>query len=258
VAEKEREFVPVGVRTEATKTPVPEPEHSQASVVATEQTTSAANVPSNAGGTGTAQTSDRASQTPPSPVQCTVAINSNPTGADIYVDDDFAGDTPTTITISAGKHVIAVKKSGFQEWVRKMNLYSGSTTLNAELVPTTDALQTPNPPAAADNPSRESVAAPASTNPSQTPVGWIGVHAQNKGDVAVVTNVNPNSPGASAGIQVGDIILALDGRLLKGKDFETTVSALKPGTRISVNYARGSTAHEMWLTVGSISPPQQH
>jgi serine protease Do len=76
-------------------------------------------------------------------------------------------------------------------------------------------------------------------------------HAQNKGDVAVVTSVAADSPGAKAGIQVGDIILALDGRLIKGKDFESAVAALKPGTQISINYARGSSAHEVQITAGS-------
>src|SRR6516225_498077 len=80
------------------------------------------------------------------------------------------------------------------------------------------------------------------TNPSPKPLGWIGIYAENKGDTAVVTNVAPSSPGAKAGIQAGDVILALDGRLLKGKDFETVVATLKPGTQVSVNYARGSSA----------------
>ena len=96
------------------------------------------------------------------------------------------------------------------------------------------------------------------TNPSPKPLGWIGIYAENKGDTAVVTNVAPSSPGAKAGIQAGDVILALDGRLLKGKDFETVVATLKPGTQVSVNYARGSSAHEVWITVGSgtVSPQQ--
>jgi S1-C subfamily serine protease len=86
---------------------------------------------------------------------------------------------------------------------------------------------------------------------SKKPVGWIGVHAQNRGDVAVVTNVVADSPTAKAGIQVGDIIVALDGRLIKGKDVEAAIAALKPGTQISINYARGSAAHEVRVTVGS-------
>jgi hypothetical protein len=95
------------------------------------------------------------------------------------------------------------------------------------------------------------VTAGESTNSSDKPIGWIGLHGQNKGDGAVVIVVNPDGPGAKAGIQVGDIILALDGRLLKGKDLETVVAALKPGTQISVNFARGSSPHEVSLIVGS-------
>jgi S1-C subfamily serine protease len=63
--------------------------------------------------------------------------------------------------------------------------------------------------------------------------------------------VTPGSPAAKAGLQAGDIIVALDGRLIKGKNFETAVADLKPGTQILVNYARGSLTHEVSITVGS-------
>lgn len=181
------------------------------------------------------------------PMLSAVSVNSTPAGADVFVDDGFVGNTPSTLNISAGKHVVAVRKSGFQEWVRSVNLYGGSITLNAELAHSTDEMHAATP-ALADG-SKESVSAEAYS--SQTSVGWIGVHAQNSGDVAVVTNVMADSPGAKAGIQVGDVILALDGRLMKGKDFETAVAVLKPGTQISLNYARGSSAHEVSITVGS-------
>jgi predicted metalloprotease with PDZ domain len=73
------------------------------------------------------------------------------------------------------------------------------------------------------------------TDPLPKLIGWIGIHAQNKGDAAVVTNVSVDGPAAKAGLQMGDIIMALDGRLIKGKGFESTVGALKPGTQILVN-----------------------
>jgi PDZ domain/PEGA domain len=193
---------------------------------------------------------------PPSPAQsqstsCVLAVNSTQTGADIFVDDSFVGNTPSTVNIPAGKHTVVVRKTGFQDWVRTMNFYSGSITLSAELSRPTpdgqgDATKAPT-----------SAAAPALplTDPGPAPqhpvVPWIGVHAQNKGDAAVVTNVSAGGPAAKVGIQVGDIILALDGRLIKGRDFETIVATLKPGTDISVNYARGPAAHEVRLTVGS-------
>jgi S1-C subfamily serine protease len=132
--------------------------------------------------------------------------------------------------------------------MRNVNLYGGSVTLNAELVPSTDEVHTATT-AMADT-SKGSVTPVALANSSQKSVGWIGVQAQNKGDVALVTNVISDSPAAKAGIQPGDVILALDGRLMKGKDFEAAVAALKPGTLISVNYARGSSAHEVSITVG--------
>jgi hypothetical protein len=208
------------------------------------------------GGNNSATSGQAGSLTPSSkaqsvPASSVLTINSVPVGADIFRDNDFVGNTPSTINVPLGKHVVTVRKIGFQDWVSNMNLNGGSITLNAELAPATRAaLHTPNPLAVADT-SKEPVASPGSTNLLQTPVGWIGVHAQNKDDDAVVTNVNPNSPGAKAGIEVGDIILALDGRLVKGRDFETLVAALKPGTQISINYVRGSLAQQVWLTVGS-------
>jgi S1-C subfamily serine protease len=53
------------------------------------------------------------------------------------------------------------------------------------------------------------------------PSGWIGVSAQNGTDGAVVTDVSPGGPGAEAGIKVGDVVQALDGRLIKDKDLKT-------------------------------------
>jgi hypothetical protein len=187
------------------------------------------------------QTNAPASQDQSSSAPAVLTINSLPVGADIFVDEDFVGNTPSTTRVSPGTHVITVRKTGFQDWVRTMNFSGGSITLNAELDRGANEIQTASAPAK-----------PVDAQ-SQKSVGWIGVHAQNNGDVAVVTNVNAGSPGEKAGIQVGDIILALDGRLLKGKDFETVVAALKPGTQISLNYARGSSAHEVSITVSSHS-----
>ena len=74
----------------------------------------------------------------PSPAQSsvvtsTVSVSSTLPGAEIFVDEDFVGNTPSTINVTAGKHIIAVKKSGFQDWVRIVNFPGGSITLNAEL-----------------------------------------------------------------------------------------------------------------------------
>jgi len=183
------------------------------------------------------------------PVPSTVAVSSTPTGADIFVDEDFVGNTPSTINVTAGRHVITVKKSGFQSWARVVNFTGGLITLNAELAGGANVLPAADPPATSDN-TKEASIAEVSTNSPQKP-GWIGVSAENGSGGALVTNVIAQSPAARAGIHVGDIILSLDGQLIKGKDFDTQVAGLKPGTRVPVDYTRGSSPHEVWITVGT-------
>ncbi len=190
------------------------------------------------------------SQPQPSYEPSTVAISSTPPGADIFVDQDFLGNTPSTINISSGKHVITVKKPGFQEWVRSMNFHGGSINLKAELIRGADETPTPSARAmtAVRNESPVTAAVPASA--AQTSPGWIGVSAQNAKDGALVTDVTADGPGAAAGIKVGDIIQALDGRLIKDKNFEDAIASLKPGTKIVVNYVRGALTREALVTVG--------
>jgi hypothetical protein len=64
-----------------------------------------------------------------------LTINSTPIGADIYVDQNFVGNTPSTVNAPSGNHSITVRKPGFQDWAREMTLSGGTITLTAELVP---------------------------------------------------------------------------------------------------------------------------
>ncbi len=64
-----------------------------------------------------------------------LTISSTPVGADIYVDQNFVGNTPSTVNAPSGKHSVTVRKTGFQDWVREMNLSGGTINLAAELVP---------------------------------------------------------------------------------------------------------------------------
>jgi hypothetical protein len=68
-----------------------------------------------------------------SSTQSNIAIESTPPGADIEVDGAFVGNTPSTIAVAPGNHQIAIKKKGFAEWTRKLNVTGGSIHLNAEL-----------------------------------------------------------------------------------------------------------------------------
>ena len=62
-----------------------------------------------------------------------VSVESTPGGADIEVDGNFVGSTPSAIQLTAGDHVIVVKKSGFKDWQRKMKLSGGDIKVSAEL-----------------------------------------------------------------------------------------------------------------------------
>jgi len=192
--------------------------------------------------------------TPPpaqsSVVTSTVSVISTVPGADIFVDEDFVGNTPSTINVTAGKHIITVKKLGFQNWTRIVDFSGGSITLNVELAGGPNEMSTADPPTIPERP-RESTTPRASTRSTQKPAGWIGVSTKDDGEGALVTNVAAQGPAALAGIHVGDVILTLDGLRIQGKEFQTVVAALKPGTRVPVSYARGSSTREVWVTVGS-------
>lgn len=73
------------------------------------------------------------SKTPDSASNGSLTIESAPAGADIEVDGEFVGNTPSTVTVTLGSHQITVKKKGFTDWSRKLNVTGGSIHLNAEL-----------------------------------------------------------------------------------------------------------------------------
>lgn len=66
-----------------------------------------------------------------------VMVESSTPGADIEVDGNFVGNTPSKIDVSSGSHTIAVKKKGYQAWSRTMNVSGSGAKINAELEPQT-------------------------------------------------------------------------------------------------------------------------
>jgi hypothetical protein len=49
------------------------------------------------------------------------------------VDGDFVGNTPSVITLTPGKHQIAVTKTNYQPWTRTITFTGGTVHLNAEM-----------------------------------------------------------------------------------------------------------------------------
>jgi hypothetical protein len=64
-----------------------------------------------------------------------VVIASDPAGADIYVDNNFVGQTPSTVRLPAGRHRVEVKSQGKQTWTRDLDVLKDSElTLHPTLV----------------------------------------------------------------------------------------------------------------------------
>jgi hypothetical protein len=76
-------------------------------------------------------------QTGPSGGEAQIAVSSTPNGADIRVDGAFVGDTPSTIQVAAGNHIIEIAKDGYRPWARPIRVSRGEITISAELVATT-------------------------------------------------------------------------------------------------------------------------
>jgi len=77
------------------------------------------------------QTTAKAADTPAASAK--LEISSEPAGADIEVDGNFMGSTPSTLELPPGDHTISIKKSGYKTWERKMRTAGGEVKLNAEL-----------------------------------------------------------------------------------------------------------------------------
>jgi len=62
----------------------------------------------------------------PKPEELTMKVTSLPAGADIMLNGDFVGNTPSTIKLETGDNVISVQKKGFKTWQKLLSLTSGS------------------------------------------------------------------------------------------------------------------------------------
>jgi PDZ domain/PEGA domain len=195
----------------------------------------------------------------------TIAIASTPAGADIFVDQNFVGNTPSSIATSSGNHLISVRKQGYIDWERALAVSGGTVNLNAELV------AGPNLPVAksvanASNPPRQAgiTGMTISTDPqtelltttsnASTSPGWIGVttHDSETGKV-VISKVVANGQGAQAGLQVGDVISELNGAPMdSGEQFDVAIAHCKPGSKAEIMYMRGAWKSQATVTIGKL------
>ena len=62
-----------------------------------------------------------------------LTVASTPDGADIEIDGNFMGSTPSSLQLQPGDHLVAVKKVGYKAWERKMKVVGGDVSIKADL-----------------------------------------------------------------------------------------------------------------------------
>jgi hypothetical protein len=75
--------------------------------------------------------------TPPTEKTGSITITSSPSGAEVYLDNEYHGTTPTTINaVSAGNHTVEIRERGYKTWSQNITVTSGSTaSVSPSLVP---------------------------------------------------------------------------------------------------------------------------
>ena len=71
----------------------------------------------------------------PGPVVSVLDISSSPTAAEIEIDGAFVGNTPASVEVSPGDHILTITKSGFVSWERKLKAMPGHVSVSPELQP---------------------------------------------------------------------------------------------------------------------------
>jgi hypothetical protein len=66
-------------------------------------------------------------------------LTSSPSGAEVYLDNQFRGSTPSTIPdVVLGSHTLEFRYPGYQSWSKSITVSSGSSYYYAELIPKTN------------------------------------------------------------------------------------------------------------------------
>jgi hypothetical protein len=70
-----------------------------------------------------------------------LVVNSEPTGAQVFIDDTLQTATNNTITLDPGSHAVSVRKEGFLEWHKTLEIQKEVVNqINAYLLPSAPSL----------------------------------------------------------------------------------------------------------------------
>lgn len=170
----------------------------------------------------------------------TVAISSTPSGAEIFLDQNFVGNTPSSVSVAAGKHWISVRMQGFEEWRREVTFSGGSVNVVAELAESKARKVESSGESATPTGGPADSLKENGRNADPAPTWRFGVSTKsgNSGGF-VITALIPKGPAEVAGLRVGDEILKLNEKALVKGDFESQLSQFATGSKVAVTYMRG-------------------
>jgi hypothetical protein len=216
-------------------------------------------------------------------------ISSDPFGADIEIDGNFVGSTPSSVGIVAGDHTLRISRNGYKRWERPFKSSTGNIKVAAVLEPIPgdsagtahvaaeirqDANPSPgnqySPSASGTAVSRDDRSAPIATATSTTRdpnppanlaaglaeealIGvWFTGNPTVRHDGVEVSGVQPKGPADNIDIKPGDVILAIDGHFLFTIDeLRTELLRHEPGARLTIRYRHNRLTSENYLTLGS-------
>lgn len=102
----------------------------------------------------------------------TIEISSSPSGATIYIDDVTNGTTPRNIDILVGSHKVSLKKAGYSDWAKIVNVEEDETTeVDATLYAVATATPT-TPPTAVPTTARTATPRTTVKSTMKIPTTW--------------------------------------------------------------------------------------
>jgi hypothetical protein len=201
---------------------------------------------------------DKASQSEDSHVadQTIAEISSEPLGADIEIDGKFIGNTPSSVSIGVGDHVLRLSKNGYKSWERHLQSSTGTIKVAATLE------SKPVDATMSDSPTSEAPTSGTSIVRNPLPADGIGIESRIgvwftgnplvKHDGLEIAGVQPSGPADKIDIQPGDVIIAIDGHYLYTiEDLRAVLKAQTAGKRLSIRYRRNRLTYDSYLVVGA-------
>jgi hypothetical protein len=210
-------------------------------------------------------------------------ISSDPLGADIEIDGNFVGSTPSSLGIATGEHTVRVSKQGYKRWERTLTISTGNIKVAAVLepIPIDSAGTTPSateirhdanlsPPVPGTAESKDDtrtpiVEAPSTIRDPEAPANssanlpenaligvWLMGNPTVRHDGVEISRVQPKGPADNIGIKPGDVVLAIDDHyLFTIEEVRAELLRHEPGARLKVRYRRNQLISENYLILAA-------